>query len=168
MSNRIVGSDVIGLHKVVYLTYEIRDASNDDILERTDVPVGYVHGGKSNLFTKIEHSLEGHKVDDTVYVTLNPEEGFGHHDPTLTFTDDMRNVPPEYRHLGAEALFENDQGEQITMVVSRIQDGKVTLDGNHPMAGKTVTFRITISSIRDASKGEIERGIPDDHHPRLH
>nr|VFJ44197.1 MAG: FKBP-type peptidyl-prolyl cis-trans isomerase SlyD [Candidatus Kentron sp. FM]VFJ44558.1 MAG: FKBP-type peptidyl-prolyl cis-trans isomerase SlyD [Candidatus Kentron sp. FM]VFK06544.1 MAG: FKBP-type peptidyl-prolyl cis-trans isomerase SlyD [Candidatus Kentron sp. FM] len=163
MPNQIVGSG-----KVVYLTYEIRDASDDDILERTDMPVGYVHGGGSNLFTKIERSLEGREVGETVYVTLSPEESFGYRDSALTFTDDIKNVPPEYRHIGAEALFESDGGEQVTMVVSRIEDGKVTLDGNHPLAGKTVTFRVTISSIRNASKREIARGALDDHRSRLH
>ncbi|VFM95134.1 MAG: FKBP-type peptidyl-prolyl cis-trans isomerase SlyD [Candidatus Kentron sp. G] len=163
MSNQIVAPN-----KVVYLTYEIKDASDDDILERTDMPIGYVHGGGSDLFVKIERSLEGREAGETVYVTLSPEEGFGYHDSALTFTDDIENVPSEYRHVGAEALFESDGGEQVTMVVSRIEDGKVTLDGNHPLAGKTVTFRVTISSIRDASKREIARGTPDDYRPQLH
>nr|VFJ97420.1 MAG: FKBP-type peptidyl-prolyl cis-trans isomerase SlyD [Candidatus Kentron sp. H]VFJ98140.1 MAG: FKBP-type peptidyl-prolyl cis-trans isomerase SlyD [Candidatus Kentron sp. H]VFK02316.1 MAG: FKBP-type peptidyl-prolyl cis-trans isomerase SlyD [Candidatus Kentron sp. H] len=154
-------------NKVIYLTYEIKDTL-DALLERTDIPVGYVHGAGSDLFAKIERSLEGCKVGDTVYVTLDSEEGFGPHDSALTFTDDIENVPPEYRQIGAEAVFENERGEQVIMVVSRIQDGKLTLDGNHPLAGKTVIFHVTISSIRDASKKEIERGFPDDYRLQLH
>ncbi|MBT8420041.1 MAG: peptidylprolyl isomerase [Gammaproteobacteria bacterium] len=161
-------NQIVEPNKVVYLTYEIKDATNHEILEHTDMPVGYVHGVGSDLFEKIEQSLEGRGSGDTVHVTLNPEEAFGLHDPTLTFTDDVENVPPEYRQLGAEAIFENERSEQVTMVVSRIADGKLTLDGNHPLAGKTVIFRVTISSIRDASKEEIKRGSPDDHHPPLH
>lgn len=158
---------IVGPGKVVYLTYEIRDI-HDDVLERTDIPVGYVHGGHSDLFEKIERNLEGCVVGDTVHVTLTPEEGFGESNPALTFTDDIRNVPEEYRHLGAEALFENERGEQVTMVVNRIENGRLTLDGNHPFAGKTVTFHVTISSIRDAEKDEIERGLPNEHADVLH
>nr|VFK52341.1 MAG: FKBP-type peptidyl-prolyl cis-trans isomerase SlyD [Candidatus Kentron sp. TUN]VFK52791.1 MAG: FKBP-type peptidyl-prolyl cis-trans isomerase SlyD [Candidatus Kentron sp. TUN]VFK57862.1 MAG: FKBP-type peptidyl-prolyl cis-trans isomerase SlyD [Candidatus Kentron sp. TUN] len=158
---------VVEPNKVVYLTYEIKD-SEDNILERADIPVGYVHGGHNSLFAKIEHTLDGHKVGETVHVTLNPEEGFGEYDPALTFTDDIKNVPPEFRQIGAEAVFENDQGEQVIMVVTRIQDGKLTLDGNHPFAGKTVIFRVTISSIRDAEGAEIENSIPGDYMDRLH
>ena len=158
---------IVGPDKVVYLTYEIR-GTHDDVLERTDIPVGYVHGGRSALFEKIERNLEGCGVGDTVRVTLTPEEGFGESDPALTFTDDIRNVPEEYRHLGAEALFENKRGEQVTMVVNRIENGRLTLDGNHPFAGKTVIFHVTISSIRDAEKDEIERGVPNEHADVLH
>lgn len=153
---------IVELNRVVYLTYEIKDVAGN-LLERTDIPVGYVHGGHSALFKKIEHSLEGHKVGDTVHVTLAPDEGFGEHDPGLVFTDDIENVPPEYRRIGAEATFENGQGEQRVMVVSRIADGKLTLDGNHPFAGKTVIFQVTISSIREAGKVEIEHGVPEDY-----
>nr|VFJ47029.1 MAG: FKBP-type peptidyl-prolyl cis-trans isomerase SlyD [Candidatus Kentron sp. DK] len=156
-------NSIVEPNKVVYLTYDITDASNDEVLERTDLPVGYVHGVGSALFAKIEQELEGCEVGDTVNVTLDPEEGFGLHDPALTFTDDIENVPPEYRHLGAEAAFENERGEQVTMVVSRIENGKLTVDGNHPMAGKTITFRVTVSSIRDASEQEIASGVPEDY-----
>nr|VFK49349.1 MAG: FKBP-type peptidyl-prolyl cis-trans isomerase SlyD [Candidatus Kentron sp. TC] len=158
----MVSNQVVGPNKVVYLTYEIKD-TKDNILERTDVPVRYVHGGKNRLFAKIESSLEGCKVGDTVYVTLDPNEGFGEYDSTLIFTDDIENVPPEYRKIGAEAIFENNRGEQLTMVVNRIEDGKLTLDGNHPFAGKTVIFRVTISSIRDAEETEIEHGVSQDY-----
>jgi FKBP-type peptidyl-prolyl cis-trans isomerase SlyD len=155
--------EIVGPNKVVYLTYEIKDSSNDGILERTDMPVGYVHGAGSDLFAKIERNLEGCEVGDTVHVTLSPEEGFGMHDPALTFTDSIEHAPPEYRRIGAEVMFENERGEQITMVVNRIEDGKLTLDGNHPFAGKTVTFRVTISSIRPATKEEVKYGVPDDY-----
>jgi len=159
-----MSEQIVRPNKVVYLTYEIKDSLNGDIIERIDIPVGYVHGGYSDLFSRIEGALEGHKVGDIVHVTLSPEEGFGPYDPTLTFTDDIGNVPPEYRRIGAEAVFENGQGDQITMVVNRIENGTLTLDGNHPLAGKTVTFRVTISSIRDAKKEEMEHGVPEDYY----
>lgn len=159
---------IIESNKVVYLTYDITDASNGDVLERSDVPIGYVHGASSDLFAGIEQALEGHEEGDTVQVTLTPEEGFGPHDPELTFTDDIDNVPPEYRHIGAEAVFENEQGGQMTMVVCHIEDGKLTVDGNHPFAGKTVTFRVTVSSIRDAEEQEVASGVPREYQQQLH
>lgn len=157
-----MSDQIVGANKVVYLTYEIKDAE-DNILEHTDVPVRYVHGGKNRLFAKIEDSLEGRKVGETVTVTLNPEDGFGQYNPALTFTDDIENVPPEYRQIGAEAVFENEHGDQVTMVVNQIEDGKLTLDGNHPFAGKVVIFRVTISSIRDAEEVEIKHGVSEDY-----
>lgn len=157
----------VGKHKVVYLTYEIRDHTGN-ILEKSDIPVGYVHGANSPLFEKIERNLAGCGVGDTVDVTLSPEEGFGPHKPELTFTDEIRNVPPEYRRIGAEATFANDSGESITMVVTKIEDDKLTLDGNHPFAGKTVHFRVTVAGVRTATEEEISRGQPADTAGVLH
>lgn len=154
-------------HKVVYLTYEIHGPTGE-LLERSDIPIGYVHGANSDLFEKIEHNLEGCSVGDTVEVTLTPEEGFGRFKPELTYTDDIQNVPPEYRHVGAEVTFANDRGETITMVVSHIEGNRLTVDGNHPFAGKTVTFTVRVFGIRDATDDEIRNGVPADGANILH
>jgi FKBP-type peptidyl-prolyl cis-trans isomerase SlyD len=146
--------------QVIYIAYRILDAGGR-LHEQVDVPVGYVHGGRSPLFPQIERALEGRAVGDTVEVTLSPEEAFGPRRPELTFSDAIENVPPEYRRLGAEATFQNERGESITMVVTEVTAGRVTLDGNHPLAGKALTFLVTVSEIRPATPAEIERGLPD-------
>ncbi len=148
-------------HKVVYLTYSILDADGA-VLEQSDVPVGYVHGAGGDLFEKLERALEGKSVGDQVEVTLSPEEGFGPHRPELTFTDDLANVPEEFRYLGAEVEFKNEQGEAMMFRVTRIADGKLTIDANHPFAGKTVTFVVSVAALRDATLDEMARGTPDD------
>lgn len=149
----------IARNKVVYLTYIILDGSGE-LYEQYDMPIGYVHGANSDLFEKIEQALEGRSVGEVIEVTLNPDEGFGHPDASLTFTDDIENVPPEYRQLGATVEFENDAGEGIQFRVSKIADGKLTIDANHPLAGQTVTFRVTIVAVRDATLDEIANGKP--------
>ncbi len=146
--------------QVVHITYRITD-QDGTVMEQVDLPVGYVHGGQRNLFPQIEQRLDGLSVGDTVEVTLSPEQAFGQPDPDLIVSDALENVPPEYRRLGAEAMFQNHKGETVTMTVVRIEDGKVTLDGNHALAGKTITFRVTIADIRDATPEEIARGVPE-------
>ena len=155
-----MGEPRVTKRKVVQITYQITDQSGG-VLERVDLPVGYVHGGKGDLFPQIEQRLDGCAIGDTVEVTLPPEDAFGQPDPRLTVTDLIDNVPPEYRRIGAEALFQNDRGETITLTVVRVEDGKVTLDGNHPLAGKTITFHVTVTDIRDATPEEIARGMPE-------
>ena len=106
---------------------------------------------------------------DEVEVSLSPAEGFGEHDPNLTFSDAIDNVPPEYRHIGAEATFENEDGESITMTVVKMEDGKIMLDGNHPFAGKTVTFKLRVKEIRDATEAEVGSGeVAQQDTPVLH
>lgn len=151
----------VAKNKVISVTYEIQDESGQ-VLERYDLPVSYVHGVNHELFEKIERALEGSAIGDTVAVTLTPEEGFGTYRPELTFTDDLENVPYEYRRVGAEVMFQSDRGETITMVVTRIVDGKLTVDGNHPFADKTVTFLVKVVDIRDATPQELAHGLPSE------
>ena len=157
----------IGNNKAVYVTYSIVDQSGT-VYEQYDVPVGYVHGGNSPLFEQIEVALTGAVVGDQVKVVLTPEEGFGESDPNLTFTDDIDNVPPEFRRVGAEVEFQNEEGETRLFRVSKIADGKLTVDANHPLAGQTVTFMVNVVSIRDASMDEVANGLPEDQSYSMH
>lgn len=140
--------------KFVTLTYRIYD-SDGLVLEQNDIPVSYIHGGHSELFEKIERALEGKIAGERITVTLAPHEGFGEHDPNLTFTDDLNNVPPEFRHIGAQVEMQNEAGDVRTFVVTRIDNGRLTVDCNHPFAGKTVRFEVDVQSVRDATTEEL-------------
>ena len=83
----------------------------------------------------------------------------GPHDPTLTFTDDIENVPPQYRQVGAEVEFQNEDGEVKTFVVSKIENGKLTVDANHPLAGKNLLYRVKLVEIREATAEERASGV---------
>jgi FKBP-type peptidyl-prolyl cis-trans isomerase SlyD len=162
MSGQFVAKD-----RVVSFTYSIVDESGE-IIEQSDLPISYVHGGKHDLFEKVEQALDGSVVGDTVEVELSPEEGFGVADPNLTYTDDIENVPEEFRRIGAEVEMMNDQGDSRKFTVSHIGGGKLTVDGNHPMAGKTVVFHILVTDIRDATPEELSNGVEPMAMPVLH
>ena len=57
----------------------------------------------SGLFAAVERALEGKREGDSVEAQVPPEEGFGPHNPDLVIVEEMANVPPSYRRLGAEA-----------------------------------------------------------------
>lgn len=154
-------------NKVVSFTYSIVDESGE-VIEQSDLPISYVHGGRHDLFEKVEQELEGSVIGDSVAVELTPEEGFGAHDPDLTYTDDLENVPLECRRLGAEVEMMNDKGDTRKFTVTRIENGKLTVDGNHPMAGKTIVFHIRVTDIRDATEEEIANGVEPMLMPVLH
>ena len=144
----------IALNKLVAITYTIKDEQGE-LLEHSDMPISYIHGGRSDLFEKIETELTGHQVGDVIDVVLPPEEGFGPYDPGMTFTDDVVNVPAQYCQIGAEVEMKNDLGESRMFYVTRIEDGKLTLDGNHPFAGKTLTFTVKVEDVRDAAPADL-------------
>ena len=113
----------------------------------------------TKLQIKPGQSVAVRRKPPEVELEVEPEQGFGPHDPDLTFTDAIENVPPQFRRIGAEVQMQNDRGEVRSFFVSRIEDGKLTLDGNHPFAGKTLTYAVTVVDIRDASEQEQRNGV---------
>ena len=152
---------VISKDKCVHFIYSITD-SEGQVMEQPDIPIGYVHGGRSELIDKVEAALEGLKEDDAVDVPLTAEESLWAYDPLLTFTDDLENIPEQFRHIGAQVEMASEGGETKTFLVTEIKDGRLTVDGNHPLAGKAITFHVTVKTIRDATAEEIQKGRPDD------
>ncbi len=154
-----MSTEQIKKDKYVELTYAILNAKGE-IKERVDIPVKYIHGRDSGLFPKIEKALEGHFNGDRVEVSLSQLEGFGPSDPNLIIVHDLANVPPDFHPVvGAEVEFENDRGEAKKFTVTNIGNGKITLDGNHPLAGQTIKFVVTVGVVRDATKEELKSGV---------
>lgn len=139
--------------KYVALTYTIVD-DHGEVVEQHDVPLGFVYGSDTELIGSMDTAVAGKRAGDQVEVKLPPEQGFGPHDPNLTFTDEVENVPPQFRALGAEVQMQNDQGETKSFYVTKIEDDMLTVDGNHPLAGKELTVRVQIVEVRDAEPGE--------------
>lgn len=146
---------------LVYITYSILDARGM-VVEQHDIPVGYVQGANSGILPAIEAAVEGKKIGDRMEIALTPEEGYGLRDETLVFTDDIDNVPPQFRRVGAEVMFENASGETKVFYVTAIADGKLTLDGNPSLAGQNVTCMVNVTDMRAATPEEIRNGRPLD------
>lgn len=151
-------------NKLVYITYSILD-SRGMVVEQHDMPVGYVHGANSGILPAIEAAVAGRSAGDRVEITLSPEEGYGERDESLVYVEELDNVPPEFRRVGAEVLFENQAGETKAFYVTSIEDGKLTLDGNPSLAGQSVTCLVNVVEIRDATPDEIRSGRPIDTPP---
>ncbi|MDC1317831.1 peptidylprolyl isomerase [Candidatus Thioglobus sp.] len=151
-------SDTISINKFVELTYRIIDQSNGEVIEQVEEPLGYVQGDNSLLFNQVTKELEGKCIGDEVEILLKAEDAFGKKADELIFTDDINNVPMEYRFIGASVTMQNDKGGTKDFIVSSIEDGKLTIDGNHPLAGKDIIFYVEILSIREATADEIIEG----------
>ena len=151
-------SEIISINKFVELTYRIIDQSNGEVIEQVEEPLGYVQGDNSLLFNQVTKELEGKCVGDEVEILLKAEDAFGKKADELIFTDDIDNVPMEYRHIGANVTMQNDKGGTKDFVVSSIENNKLTIDGNHPLAGRDIIFFVEVLSIRDATADEIIEG----------
>lgn len=159
-----MSDEIIGHGKVVYITYSVLDA-HGNIFGQQDMPTGYVQGANSGLFASVERALEGKREGDSVQVTVPPEEGFGDPDPALIIQEDLENLPPMLRSVGAQAEMQNDAGDILTFRVVEIKDGQATLDANNPLAGKPCVVAATVVSVRPATAEEMRTGFPVDQVP---
>lgn len=154
---------------LVEFTYSITD-QNNNIVEEVEQPVIYVHGRQRGLHGKIETAMEGCRAGDMIKVDLDPDEGFGPVDPKLIITEDIANIPEQFLTIGAETEFQNDRGESKTFRVTKISDGKITFDGNYPLAGQSVTFTLKILDVRIATEAELndqDTSVPASKPPTL-
>ncbi len=151
----------VGPGCVAYITYSIVDAAGT-VVEQHDMPIGFIPGGQSGLLEKIEQALLGQSVGSRLEVSLAPEDAFGERDPSLAYTDNIDNVPPEHRYLGAEVVFANEAGETRSFYVTHLDETSVTVDGNHPMAGQTVNCVVNVVKVREATPEEVAAGLPAD------
>jgi FKBP-type peptidyl-prolyl cis-trans isomerase SlyD len=150
--------EIIEENKLVELKYEIYDKKSGEVLVKIEYPISYVHGSESVLSSDVTSVLAGHSVGDDIEVPIDCNKLYGPRDESLVFTDRIENVPEEYRELGTTITMENEKGEPKNFIVTRIGDGTLTVDGNNPLCGREVIFKLEVLSIRDATDEEIELG----------
>jgi len=145
---------------VVTLTFELYD-SDGVLLESTDEPITYLHGGHSGMLPKLEEALNLKKPGDALSVDVEPVDGFGDYDPQLVKLEPADRLPPTVEvgmQFEAYANAGDEQGSGTVFTVTDIADGKVVLDGNHPWAGKRLRFECQILEVRPATAEEVEHG----------
>lgn len=142
----------------VVLGYELHD-EDDDIVDASDAedgaPIVYVQG-YGMLVPGLERQLLGLAVGDKRDITVTAEEGFGGYDEDLVMEIDRADVPnPKEVAVGDELVAESADDEEAVMRVVDVTDDAVVLDGNHPLAGQTLVYKIEVLEVRAATEEEI-------------
>ncbi len=119
-------------------------------------PMEYLHGHQ-NIIPGLEKELEGHEVGDALDITVGPEEGYGVYDPEREVQVKLEQLGFE-AEIGAVVSAKLPDGREQHLLIAEIEDDTVTLDGNHPLAGQTLRFEVSIASIREATEEEIADG----------
>jgi len=151
-------SDTIQNEKFVELNYKVVDNKTGDVLVTVDYPLGYVHGVNDVLSEDVTKHLDGKKVGDVIDVPIDTKLLYGERDESLVFTDNIENVPEEYREIGMTITMENEKGEPKNFIVTRFDDTTLTVDGNNPLCGREVTFMVEVLTVREASDEELDLG----------
>jgi FKBP-type peptidyl-prolyl cis-trans isomerase SlyD len=144
---------------VVSLTYELTDADGV-LLEKIEQPVSYLHGGYDGIFPVVEEALHGKDVGAQCTITMQPDDAFGEYEHELVRVE-PRGMFPENVAVGMQ--FEGgaegaDDDDYMLYTVIEVSDKEVTVDGNHPLAGKVLQFACTVTGVRPATAEELEHG----------
>ena len=144
---------------VVTLTYALNDASGA-LIEQANEPINYLHGGYDGIFPAVEEVLHGKNVGEKFTVSMTPDEAFGEYEHDLVRVEPRDMFPGEVEvGMQFEGGAEGDDDEDFMLyTVTEVTDKEVTVDGNHPLAGKTLTFSGTVSGVRAATAEELEHG----------
>ena len=143
---------------LVELTYQVTDRKSGQVLTCVEFPLGYVHGHNEILAPSVHRELEGKSAGDVIEVPIDGNRIFGARDESLVFTDRLENVPEEYRQVGTSILMQNDKGQARSFLVTRMDAETLTVDGNNPLCGREVVFRLEIVTVRDATEQEVRAG----------
>ncbi len=104
--------------------------------------------GNEMVIPGFENAIIGMEVGDVRTVEISPEEGYGERREDLVIEIDKNQVPPEIQpEVGMMLQLQSGQGEAIPVMVSAIGETTITLDGNHPLAGKKLNFEIELMEI---------------------
>jgi FKBP-type peptidyl-prolyl cis-trans isomerase SlyD len=147
----------IAKNTVVSLTYELFDADGK-LIEKTDGPIEYLHGGYQGIFPLVEQALAGKAAGGTCRVRLEPDDAFGDYDAQLVHLEPRKKFPD---NIAVGMQFEGrgvESGTSLVYTVTNIAEDKVVVDGNHPLAGKTLHFAGTVTFVRAATAEELAHG----------
>lgn len=140
---------VVQFHYDLYLNQDERLESS-----RNTEPMAYLHGA-GNIIPGLEQALEGKAAGDQLDVTIPPEQGYGPHKEGM-----QQRIPLKYlKHVkgklkpGMQVPVQTDQGQR-TVTILKVGLKTADVDGNHPLAGKTLRFVVDVMAVREATAEE--------------
>lgn len=149
----------IAQHKVVTIHYKVVDVDSGEVIDSSEggQPMTYLHGAQ-NIIPGLEQALEGKQVGDEFEVTVAPADAYGE------YSDERVQQVPMAAFEGVEkvepgmAFTAQTEHGPVSLIVTEVDEATVTVDANHPLAGKSLQFSVKIESVRDASEEELAHG----------
>ncbi len=146
----------IGFQKMVKIHYTLKDVEGNQLDSSVGgEPLEYMHGIGS-LIPGLEKELEGKNPGDKFHLEIEPALGYGEYDEKLVAevprSQFDANFPIE---VGQQFQADTATGPMIVKV-TKVTDDKITVDGNHELAGKKLCFDVEVVDVRDATEAELE------------
>ncbi len=151
----------IAENMIVSVHYTLKSPDGEVIDSSSgSAPLSYLHGA-GNIVPGLEAELSGHKVGDKVTAVVAPADGYGERSGPEPQPVPRDRFPADAElHPGMQIMAQGPNGEQFPLWVVGVDDGNITIDHNHPLAGVTLHFDVEVTEIKEASKEELEHGHP--------
>lgn len=149
---------IIKKDSVVLMEYTLTD-DQGNVIDTSDgrEPLAYLHG-HGNIIPGLEKELEGKLKGAKLAVKVSPEEGYGEFDPEAVRTVDIGQFEDsESVEVGMQFVAETEDGP-VMFTVREVKGKEVILDGNHPLAGAHLNFKVEIVEVREATNEELAHG----------
>lgn len=145
-------------NSVVMMEYTLTD-DDGNVIDTTEgrEPLAYIHG-HGNIIAGLEKELEGKSKGVKLSVRVTPEEGYGEFDEGAIRTVAISQFEDKDAvEIGMQFVADTDDGP-VMFTVQEIKGDEVVLDGNHPLAGTNLSFKVEIIDVREASNEELAHG----------
>jgi FKBP-type peptidyl-prolyl cis-trans isomerase SlyD len=149
----------IAKDRVVSIEYKLH-LGDGNLIDESDPgdPLVYLHGYEE-IVPGLEKALEGKKTGDSLKVQVSPEEGYGEVDPDGVEEVPRDEFPPDMElEEGGIVTATDEDGDDVEFLVKKLNEKTVVVDFNHPLAGKTLHFEVTVREVRAATAEELEHG----------
>lgn len=148
----------IAQDQVVSIHYTLRDDAGEVIDRSADgAPLAYLHG-HGQLIPGLERELTGKKPGERLQVKVPPAEAYGEYDQALVQKVPRRTLKGVgVPRVGMRLQAQTPQGPRA-VTVTQVSGDLVTLDGNHPLAGKSLSFEVEVAAVRPATEEELAHG----------
>lgn len=143
---------------VVRFNYTLTNSDGDVLDKSNGEPLAYLHGHQ-NIIPGLEAQMKGKGAGDKFTVTVAPEDAYGEY-----LAEAVQEVPRanfqgvENIEVGMQFQSQTDDGHVMLVTVKDVNDDVVVVDGNHPLAGVTLTFDVEVVDVREATADEIAHG----------
>jgi FKBP-type peptidyl-prolyl cis-trans isomerase SlyD len=145
---------IISANKMVTIIYTLKNKAGKIIDSSEKKGFSYLHG-KGNLISGLERELEGKKTGDKFHTEIAPEDGYGEYKDSYVFSVSKEKFEDkDSLKIGSKFRARTNEGEKI-ITIKDIEEERVTVDMNHPLAGKILYFDIEVLNVRDATKEDL-------------
>ena len=147
-------------NKVIGIEYNLKDAKTGEQLDSNlgGAPLEFITG-KGQIIPGLETKVETMAANESADVLVEPKDGYGEYNEEAIQTLPTEQFAGIELAEGMSLYGTGEQGETVQVLVKSFDDKEVTIDYNHPMAGRTLMFSVTILSLRDASEEEVQTGV---------